>query len=133
MTTITKDSAEAALDQGLLWALMANGRYWKLRRNGKTKTWKTKPDRFNIPVKAGLKSFAIITETSRINLRGSVGWRMADFVVAADGSPLATSEYDAPTSRWRLKLWRGHWQEIQSETAPLETHFSAGGHTICSA
>ena len=44
-----------------------------------------------------------------------------DFVVAADGSPLATSEYDAPTSRWRLKLWRGHWQEIQSETAPLET------------
>ena len=34
MTTIPRDTIEKSLDQGLLWAKMGSGRYWKLRRNG---------------------------------------------------------------------------------------------------
>lgn len=33
------------------------------RRNGKTQTWKTRPDSFSIPVKFGLYSYGRITET----------------------------------------------------------------------
>ena len=41
---------------------MANGRYWKLRRNGATKTWKRDSNRFRIPVKAGLRSHTYLTQ-----------------------------------------------------------------------
>lgn len=34
----------------------------KWRRNGKTKTWKTRPDEFKIPIKHGLYSFGYITQ-----------------------------------------------------------------------
>jgi hypothetical protein len=30
--------------------------HWKVRRNGETKTWKTRPADYRIPVKAGLRS-----------------------------------------------------------------------------
>ena len=32
------------------------------RRNGKTKTWKTRPNEFKIPVKHGLYSYGYITQ-----------------------------------------------------------------------
>lgn len=32
------------------------------RRNGKTKTWKTRPNDFNIPVKHGLYDYGYITQ-----------------------------------------------------------------------
>lgn len=32
----------------------------RVRRNGKTKTWKTRPDEFKIPVKYGLRECAYI-------------------------------------------------------------------------
>lgn len=34
----------------------------KWRRNGATKTWKTRPDEFRIPVKHGLRDHGYITE-----------------------------------------------------------------------
>lgn len=60
---MTRQDLETALDAGNLWAAMANGRWWRLRRNGATQTWKRDPSRFSVPVKAGLKSCARITET----------------------------------------------------------------------
>lgn len=47
---------EEALDSGRLMIRMASGRNWRARRNGKTKTWKTRPGEFRIPVKIGLRS-----------------------------------------------------------------------------
>lgn len=58
---MNRTETETALDNSTIWALMGNGRYWKLRRNGATKTWKRDPDRFQIPVKAGLRSCAYLT------------------------------------------------------------------------
>ena len=37
-----------------------------VRRNGATKTWKTRPGEFRIPVKAGLKSCGEVTHTSLV-------------------------------------------------------------------
>ena len=73
---------EGALERGHLWAAMRNGRYWRLRRNGQTKMWKTRPDAFSIPVKAGPKSCARITERDSIATMCEDNWRSADFVVA---------------------------------------------------
>ncbi len=36
----------------------------KCRRNGKTKTWKTRPNEFKIPVKYGLYEYFYITENN---------------------------------------------------------------------
>jgi predicted type IV restriction endonuclease len=66
----TRQEIETALDSGNLWAAMRNGRFWKCRRNGKTQTWKREPERFSIPVKAGLKSCARVTETDPIGSDG---------------------------------------------------------------
>ena len=55
---------ETALAEGRLWAEMRSGRWWRVRRNGKTQHWKRDPTRFRIPVKAGLRSYAEITETN---------------------------------------------------------------------
>jgi hypothetical protein len=64
---MTKQEIETALDNGTLWGAMRNGRFWKVRRNGQTKTWKTRPGEFSIPVKAGLKACARIDETTIIS------------------------------------------------------------------
>jgi hypothetical protein len=61
-----RQEIETALDNGLLWARMGNGNLWRLRRNGKTQLWKTRPDEFRIPVKAGLRSTGQITDASEI-------------------------------------------------------------------
>lgn len=47
---------EAALDAGKLFSKAFNGREYRCRRNGATKTWKTRPGHFQIPVKAGFRS-----------------------------------------------------------------------------
>jgi len=53
---MTLAEIERALDERRLWARMYNGRTWLARRNGRTKTWKTRPGEFQIPVKAGFHS-----------------------------------------------------------------------------
>ena len=57
---------ETALSNGVLWARMGNGNLWRVRRNGKTQLWKTRPDDFRIPIKAGLRATGSITEASEI-------------------------------------------------------------------
>lgn len=59
---------ESALNEGIVSAQMTTGRYWKIRRNGKTQTWITRPGEFRIPIKAGLRTCGELTHTSRIGL-----------------------------------------------------------------
>lgn len=58
---MTLQEVETALDQGRILARMSNGKLWATRRNGATKTWKTRPNEFRIPVKAGLRACGYIT------------------------------------------------------------------------
>jgi len=52
---------EHALDNGALYGAAGNGRFWLLRRNGKTQTWKRDKTRFRVPAKMGLKDCCQIT------------------------------------------------------------------------
>jgi hypothetical protein len=52
----TQQEAEEALDGGRLWVEMSNGKKYVMRRNGKTKTWKTRPGEYSIPYKATFKA-----------------------------------------------------------------------------
>lgn len=85
---LTLQQIETALDNGQLWVLMGSGRYWRCRRNGATKTWKRKPNRFSIPVKAGMYAYTHITETSTIG-----SWhRNSDFVIChCDPNPMVAT------------------------------------------
>ena len=73
---------EHALARGDVWALMGNGRWWRLRQNGQVKLWKTRPTEFRIPVKAGLRAYGAITECSRIGMANPQD--KPDFVVTGD-------------------------------------------------
>jgi outer membrane protein assembly factor BamB len=67
MTMLTGLTAiERALASGEVFIPMRNGRLWKLRRNGATKRWSTRPDHFRIPVKAGLHVCDEITHESTL-------------------------------------------------------------------
>ncbi|HXJ94229.1 MAG TPA: hypothetical protein VMT20_15380 [Terriglobia bacterium] len=52
---------ETVLAQGRLQALMANGNWWTLRRNGATRRWVRDKGRFEIPAKAGLRTYLTLT------------------------------------------------------------------------
>lgn len=71
MQTYTLAEIEAALDSGRMNARMQSGKCWQLRRNGQTKTWKTRPGEYRIPVKAGLRSTGYIEHTSLIGTNES--------------------------------------------------------------
>ena len=66
---MTRIEIEDKLGKGLLWARMSNGNLWRLRRNGVTKLWKTRPNEYSIPVKAGLKLCGRITDLSDLVLQ----------------------------------------------------------------
>jgi hypothetical protein len=76
---------ENSLYNHTVWARMNSGRYWVLRRNGKTQTWKTRPNDYRIPVKCGLKSCGEITHNSSVALFENENWRTADFVITNSG------------------------------------------------
>lgn len=66
---MTRAQIETALDSGKLFiAMYQPGRWWALRRNGRTQTWKRSPERFRIPVKFGLKGYDAIEETYPMHL-----------------------------------------------------------------
>lgn len=69
---MTLPQIEEALAAGRVEARMSSGRWWKLRRNGRTQTWKTRPGVWRIPVKAGFKSCGELTHDT---------WNSADFRV----------------------------------------------------
>ncbi len=50
----------AQLDRGMICAAMHGGKWYRARRNGATKTWKTRPGEFRIPIKAGFKACGYI-------------------------------------------------------------------------
>lgn len=61
MNEISRRELEEALDSGHLQFQQDNGKWIKVRRNGKTQTWKTRPSEFRIPLKAGLYMYGEIT------------------------------------------------------------------------
>jgi hypothetical protein len=60
---VTRENFEALLDAGQLFAAMTGGKWWRLRRNGKTQTWKLNPQRIRVPVKCGFRTTTAIDET----------------------------------------------------------------------
>jgi hypothetical protein len=66
---------EQALDQGILEVPVNSGyilrpqRYWRIRRNGKTRTWKRDAERWEIPCKAGLKLCFTVSNTEQYGIR----------------------------------------------------------------
>ena len=59
---ITRDNVDSLLDAGQIEIAMRNGRWWRIRRNGKTQTWKRDANRIRIPFKMGLYGHGAITE-----------------------------------------------------------------------
>ncbi len=57
----SKEQIETALDARKLFAHMNRGNSQLCRRNGKTKTWVTKPGEYRIPFKHGFKGTGQIT------------------------------------------------------------------------
>lgn len=68
---MTRDEIERLLDSGRLQLCTGMGirQWYDLRRSGKTRTWKRKPERFLIPCKCGFKDTVHITESSAWELR----------------------------------------------------------------
>jgi hypothetical protein len=59
---VTREQIETALDRHQLKARMTNGRLWQIKRNGATKTWKTRPNEFRIPIKIGFRLYDYIDQ-----------------------------------------------------------------------
>lgn len=59
---------EQAIDRGHIWALMNNGRWWQIRRNGQTKLWKSRPNEFRIPFKVGFRGTGYLGHNSQVGL-----------------------------------------------------------------
>jgi hypothetical protein len=59
---ITRANVDELLDRGLLEVHMTSGRWWSIRRNGRTQTWKRDPRRIRIPFKYGFKFCGAIDE-----------------------------------------------------------------------
>jgi predicted type IV restriction endonuclease len=87
MTQGQRLAIEGALERGHLWAKVSNGKYWVLRRNGKTKTKKIVPDYFSIPVKCGLRTCTRISDQSFVATTFDDNWRDAHFIVC-DRNPI---------------------------------------------
>jgi hypothetical protein len=64
---ITRNNIDEFLDHGKIEIAMAfrgepNGKWWKIRRNGKTQRWVKDKSRIRIPYKYGLKGYGAIDE-----------------------------------------------------------------------
>jgi hypothetical protein len=64
---VTLQAIEQALLNGKLYVRMNSGKLWQCRRNGATKLWKTRPDDFRIPVKAGLKLCGAVNDVNTVS------------------------------------------------------------------
>lgn len=52
---MTREEVETALDHGRLQMQGNGGRWYDIRRNGATKTWKRDPHKVEIPCKVGFR------------------------------------------------------------------------------
>ncbi len=68
---MTRIELETALDAGKLEArnMSAAGKWYRIRRNGRTQTWKTRPDDFRIPCKVGFRECFNIVPNGTIEYR----------------------------------------------------------------
>jgi hypothetical protein len=55
MKTISRQQFETALDAGNVEVLALNGKWYRARRNGKTKVWHTRND-WEVPIKFGFSA-----------------------------------------------------------------------------
>ena len=78
----TRAAIETALDAGNLWAAMRGGAYWRCRRNGATRTWKTRPTHWLTPFKVGFRECGRLDHDTLVAFRSSPDWRSAHFVIA---------------------------------------------------
>lgn len=60
---ITRHNIDQLIDAGQIEVAMQSGKWWKIRRNGRTKRWVNDPVRIKIPFKMGMYAFGSITET----------------------------------------------------------------------
>lgn len=58
---MNRETIESALDANKLRVKVNSGNLWSCRRNGKTQTWKTRPNEFRIPIKYGFRFYGEIT------------------------------------------------------------------------
>jgi hypothetical protein len=66
---MTRDELETALDRGRLQMQSVGGRWFDIRRNGATKTWKRQPGKVEIPCKVGFREcFHLEGERLQIDL-----------------------------------------------------------------
>lgn len=64
----TRHDLESALDSGRLEVQWQNGKWYAVRRNGRTKLWKTRPEWFRIPCKSGFRDQFAIGDESRLDV-----------------------------------------------------------------
>lgn len=64
MKTVTKENQENISTFYHVSLLDSRKQPLKCRRNGQTKTWKTRPNEFKIPVKYGLYEYGYIDESN---------------------------------------------------------------------
>lgn len=57
---MTREEFEQALDAGKIRTRLRFGALWRTKRNGKTKTWKKDPTRWEVPIKIGLKEYGTV-------------------------------------------------------------------------
>lgn len=58
---------EQAMDTRIKYFVEEDGKVW--RRNGKCKTWKTRPEDFELPVKHGLRNYGYITHNNASSVK----------------------------------------------------------------
>lgn len=57
-------AVESVLDSGAVVVQATSGNYWRVRRNGATKLWRTRPGHYRIPVKMGFRDHGWIAHDS---------------------------------------------------------------------
>lgn len=57
----TLEEIEKALDSGRLMVRKPGNSWGRIRRNGKTQKWKTRPDDYRIPWKHGMYQYGAVT------------------------------------------------------------------------
>lgn len=65
---VPRSRLEQMLDAELIEVKMSSLRWWRIRRNGKTQTWKKDANRIRIPFKMGFKGASAITETDFVEV-----------------------------------------------------------------
>jgi hypothetical protein len=60
---ITRENLDNYLDGGVLYIAMTNGKWYRVRRNGKTKLWKSDASKFRLPIKYGFRHYGYLDES----------------------------------------------------------------------